>query len=73
MPRIVLATFMMGGVIAGGDALLTSQLDVADSSFARIVALGLMVAAGLGAYILSLQALGVTSVRVLLRAIRERF
>jgi putative peptidoglycan lipid II flippase len=73
VPRIMLATIIMGGVITAGAALLTSLFDVAGSSFARIVTLGIMVAVGLGIYILALQALGVTSVRALLHAIRGRF
>jgi len=73
VPRIMLATFIMGCVIAGGDALLPTLLDVAGSSFMRVAALGLMVAAGLGVYCASLQALGVTSLPVLLHAMRARF
>jgi putative peptidoglycan lipid II flippase len=73
LPRIALATFIMGAFIAGADALLTSWLNTSGSSVARIAALGLMVAAGLGVYLGCLQALGVASVRNLLHAIRERF
>jgi putative peptidoglycan lipid II flippase len=72
-PRIVLATAIMGTVIAGGDAVLVSLLDVASSSLARIATLGLLVAAGLAVYLLALQAFGVTSPRTLLEAVRERF
>ncbi len=73
VPRIMLATLVMGAFIAGVNALLASWLNISGSSFARIAALGLMVAAGLGLYVGCLQALGVASVRILLRAIRERF
>jgi putative peptidoglycan lipid II flippase len=73
MPRILLATIIMGAFVAGADAFLTSWLDIPGSSVARIAALGLMVAAGLGVYLGCLQAFGVASVRILLRAIRERF
>ena len=73
LPRIVLATVIMGGTIAGGDALLKSVLDVSGSSLARIATLGLLVSAGLGVYALCLQVFGVTSVRGLRQAIRERF
>src|SRR6266478_7166479 len=72
VPRIVLATLVMGAFIASVDAWLASWLNISGSSFARVAALGLMVAAGLGLYLVCLQALGVASVRVLLRAIRER-
>ncbi len=73
VPRIMLATLVMGAFIAGADALLASWLNISGSSFARVAALGLMVAAGLGLYLGCLQALGVASVRILLRAIRQRF
>src|SRR5258706_2243653 len=46
VPRIVLATLVMGAFIAGADALLASWLNISGSSFARVAALGLMVAAG---------------------------
>jgi putative peptidoglycan lipid II flippase len=70
--RIVLATAIMGAAIAGGDAVLSSVLDVAASSLARVGTLGLLVAAGLGVYLLALQALGVTSIPTLLAAVRAR-
>jgi len=73
MPRIVLATLVMGAFIAGMDALLASSLNISGSSFARVAALGLTVAAGLTLYVGCLQALGVASMRILLRAVRERF
>jgi peptidoglycan biosynthesis protein MviN/MurJ (putative lipid II flippase) len=73
LPRIVVATIIMGGAIMGGDALLKSVLDVSGSSLARTATLGLLVFAGLGVYALCLQAFGVTSVRALRQAIRERF
>lgn len=73
MPRIVLATIIMGAFVAGADAFLTSRLDISGSSVARIAALGLVVTAGLGVYLVCLQAFGVASVRILLRAIQERF
>jgi putative peptidoglycan lipid II flippase len=73
VPRIMLATLVMGAFIAGVDLLLTSWLDISGSSFARIAALGLLVVAGLTLYVGCLQALGVASVRIVLRAIRERF
>jgi putative peptidoglycan lipid II flippase len=72
VPRIMLAALVMGAFIAGIDTFLTSWLDTSGSSLARVAALGLMVAAGLGLYLGCLQALGVASVRMLLHAIRER-
>jgi putative peptidoglycan lipid II flippase len=72
VPRIILATLVMGVAIAGVNAALASWLDISGSSFARIAALGLMVAAGLALYLGCLQAFGVASAPILLRAIRER-
>jgi putative peptidoglycan lipid II flippase len=73
VPRIILATLVMGGFVAGSDALLRLSLDLSGSSFGRVAALGLMVAAGLGVYLCCLQALGVASLRILLRAVHQRF
>src|SRR5262249_10972487 len=73
MPRIMLATLVMGAFIAGMDALLASSLNISGSSFARVAALGLTVAAGLPPYVGCRQALGLASRRILLPAIRERF
>jgi hypothetical protein len=52
--------------------VLASWVNISGSSFARITALGLMVAAGLALYLGCLQAFGVASARIWLRAIRER-
>jgi len=46
--------------------------DVSGSSFARIATLALLVIAGLAVYLLALQAFGVTSMRTLVEAFRER-
>jgi putative peptidoglycan lipid II flippase len=72
LPRILLATSVMGAFIAGADVALTSWLGLSSSSLARLAALGLMVALGLGLYLGCLQALGVASARTLLHAVRER-
>jgi putative peptidoglycan lipid II flippase len=72
MPRIAIATAIMGVVIAAGDAALTSLLDVSGSSLARIVTLFALVVAGLVVYLGSLQAFGVTSVRALVAAVGRR-
>jgi putative peptidoglycan lipid II flippase len=71
--RMVLATLVMGAFILGADALLDAVLHPSGSPFARIASLALMVAAGLGVYLGCLQLFGVASMRVLLRAVRERF
>jgi putative peptidoglycan lipid II flippase len=73
LPRIGLATFVMGTIIATGDTSMVMLFNVAGSSFARIATLGLLVVAGLGVYILCLQAFGVASVRSLVEAVQERF
>jgi putative peptidoglycan lipid II flippase len=72
VPRIMLATVVMGVTIAAANAVLASWLNISGSSFARVVALGLMVAAGLALYLGCLQVFGVASARILLRAIRQR-
>jgi putative peptidoglycan lipid II flippase len=72
VPRIILASFIMGCVIAGGDMLLGSLFDISGSSVGRIGSLAVLVAAGLGVYVLALQAFGVTSLRILIEAFRKR-
>jgi putative peptidoglycan lipid II flippase len=72
MPRIVIATAIMGGAIAAGDAALTSLLDATGSSLARIVTLFALVAAGLAVYLGCLQAFGVASVKMLVTAVGRR-
>jgi len=69
VPRIVLATAIMGAVIAAGDAVLTSVLELSGSSLGRIVTLFALVVAGLAVYLGALQAFGVASIRVLATAI----
>jgi putative peptidoglycan lipid II flippase len=72
LPRILLAAALMGAFIAGADAALTAWSDITGTPAARVAALSLMVAAGLGLYIACLQALGVASVQRLVQAMRER-
>jgi putative peptidoglycan lipid II flippase len=72
MPRILLATSVMGTFIVGAEAALTAWSDITGSPAVRAAALGLLVLAGLGLYVACLQALGVVSVQRLLRAVRER-
>jgi putative peptidoglycan lipid II flippase len=71
LPRIVLATLIMGAVIAGLHMLIDSTAATAGSPPARIVALIVLVAAGLAIYLASLQALGVAQLRELLSAVRH--
>jgi putative peptidoglycan lipid II flippase len=72
VPRIILATLVMGVSIASANAALASWLNISGSSFTRVAALGVMVAAGLALYLGCLQVFGVASARTLLRAIRQR-
>jgi putative peptidoglycan lipid II flippase len=69
--RILLAATAMGAFVAGAhDALAWSG--ITGTPAARVTALGLLVMAGLGLYIACLQAFGVASAQVLVRAVRER-
>jgi putative peptidoglycan lipid II flippase len=70
--RIVVATAVMGAVIAFGDAGAKSLFDVTGSSPARIVTLFALVAAGLAVYLAALQALGVASLEALVAALDKR-
>jgi putative peptidoglycan lipid II flippase len=72
LPRILLAAALMGAFIAGANAALTAWSDITGTSAARVAALSLLVAAGLGLYAACLQALGVASMQRLVRAMRER-
>jgi putative peptidoglycan lipid II flippase len=70
LPRIVLATALMGAALGGAQALLASMLDGA-STPVRIAALMLLVGIGLLVYLASLQVLGVARLRDLVSAIRH--
>jgi putative peptidoglycan lipid II flippase len=72
VPRIMIATVIMGVAIAAGDMVLTSLLDLSGSQVARILTLLALVVAGLLIYLGSLQALGVASLKVLVTAIGGR-
>jgi putative peptidoglycan lipid II flippase len=72
LPRILLAAALMGAFIAAANAALTAWSDITGTPAARVAALSLLVAAGLGLYAACLQALGVASVQRLVQAVRER-
>ena len=72
LPRLLLAAAIMGCFIAAGNALATARLDLAGSSAVRIASLGVLVATGLGVYLLALQAFGVTSLAILRKALQKR-
>jgi putative peptidoglycan lipid II flippase len=71
LPRIVAATTLMGLTIFGVHELLASPFD-AREPLARLAVLVLLVASGLGAYLASLELLGVVRMRDLLAAVRRR-
>jgi putative peptidoglycan lipid II flippase len=73
LPRIVLAALIMGILILGMNHLLASLSIAIGPGLARIVSLALLVVAGLGAYLVSLQSLGVVRMRDVLAAVRHRF
>jgi putative peptidoglycan lipid II flippase len=72
LPRIVLATALMGLVLLALKPLLASQLDVAGSQLARIAELAVLVSAGLAVYLCALQTLGVARLKDLIAAVRHR-
>jgi putative peptidoglycan lipid II flippase len=72
LPRIVLATIVMGAVILGMHALLAWLPAVHASQLGRIAALAVLVAVGLAAYLASIELLGVARMRDLVRAVRYR-
>jgi len=68
LPRIVLASAVMGIVLVGAKWPLAAG----GSMIARLAALAVLVAAGLGAYVAALQLLGVARITALLAAARNR-
>jgi putative peptidoglycan lipid II flippase len=69
LTRIVLATMLMAAVIFAVHAMLASSFQ-AGSSALRLAILALLVTIGLAAYLASLAALGVTSLRDLVAIVR---
>jgi putative peptidoglycan lipid II flippase len=69
LPRIVLATAVMGIAVFIAYALLASWFHASGSSM-RLALLALLVAIGLGSYVASLEAFGVARLRDLLAAVR---
>src|SRR5467141_3183440 len=72
LPRLVLATAVMAVVIAGGQELIASALNVKGTALARIATLAVLVAAGLGVYLACVHALGIARLSELRVAVRER-
>jgi putative peptidoglycan lipid II flippase len=70
LPRIMLATGVMGVGLYGALALLAPKLG--GSPVARFGALALMVALGLATYLASLQVLGVARLRDIVAAVRHQ-
>jgi putative peptidoglycan lipid II flippase len=71
LPRIVLATIVMGGAVMGAHAA-TTMFGESHSSLLQIAALAVLVAIGLVVFLASLQLLGVAHWRELAAAVRER-
>ena len=71
LPRIILATIIMTGVIFGAQALI-AMLGLSRSSLVQIAALVVLVAIGLAVFLASLQVLGVAHWRTLAAAVRQR-
>jgi len=69
LPRILLATAVMGGVVAGVSALMAGM---ADSLLGRVAALALLVVLGTAVYLALLAALNVAKPREIATAIRAR-
>lgn len=71
LPRIVLATVIMGVAVAGGLVAAHAVLPVlATSSAGRLALLAVLVALGVAVYAAALQALGVAKLRELVSAVR---
>ena len=72
LPRIVVATAVMGIVIVVLQMLLVKNFNVHGSQLGRIAALAVLVITGLGIYLAALQVLGVVKLGELRAAIRNR-
>ena len=72
LPRIVIATIVMGIAIAILQMLLAKAFNVTGSQLGRIAALAVLVAAGLAVYLAGLQAFGVVKLKELVAAVRHR-
>ena len=70
LPRIVIATGVMGIAIAALQMALAPWLD-GSSNLARLIALGALICTGLGVYTALLHRLGVARLHDLLRATRR--
>jgi putative peptidoglycan lipid II flippase len=71
LPRIVVATAVMGLALLILQAILMRALPVA-GSLGRIASLAVLVTAGLGTYVTTLELLGVANLRELITSVRHR-
>ncbi len=71
LPRIILATAVMGFVLLALKALLEGSFDLAGSQIARIAALAVLVVTGLVVYLAGLQVFGVAKLKDLIDAVRH--
>ena len=72
LPRIVVATTVMGIAIVILQTLLAKNFNVDGSQLGRIAALAVLVTTGLAVYLAGLQAFGVVKLKELLAAVRNR-
>ncbi len=72
LPRIMLATAVMGMGIAAGHMFITAMLDVSGSSLLRALVLMVLVALGLIVYFVMLRAFGVARPSEIISAVRRR-
>ena len=73
LPRIVLATVIMGAVVAYGHVAGHSHFPhLAASSFGRLVLLVVLVTLGVAVYLAALRVLGVAKLKDLVAAVRQR-
>jgi putative peptidoglycan lipid II flippase len=72
LPRILLAAAIMGGVVAGVEALMVGPLGMTDSQLGRVAALAGLVVLGVGVYLALLAALNVARPREIAAAVRVR-
>jgi putative peptidoglycan lipid II flippase len=72
LPRIVVATSVMGLTIIFLQTLLARNFNITTSQLGRIAALAFLVTTGLTIYLAGLQVFGVVKLKELLAAVRNR-
>jgi putative peptidoglycan lipid II flippase len=72
LPRIVLATAIMAAIVLCTLTVAHRVLPTLQSSFGRLVLLGVLVGIGLAVYLTALQVLGVARLKDLVTAVRHK-